>query len=442
MLPRAPGPKPLPLLGHLPWLLRDAPGFLAELSRRYGDVVAFRGGMRSSVFINHPQLIARLVRDRTCLRSSETRRALSSFLGSGLLSMEGSPHLRHRRLMAPAFHRERLRAYGELMIAESYAELERWKSGETRELTGDMMRLTFAIVSKALFSADTRDDARDVGAAMQELAPWVVRGAQLAGLFPEWVPILYPPRARAAIVRLKRVVTGIVARRRAQAEDRGDLLSMLLAARDEDGSGLSDEDVCAEALTLLLAGHETTANTLNWAWYLLMQHPEVEDTLAEELRRVVGDRPLRLDDLPQLGFVEQVINETLRLYPTAWVGDRVPQQEIELGGFAVPAGTKVVFSVYVTQRDARFFPDPERFDPGRFSAARLPSIPEGAFLPFGAGVHMCIGNAFAAMEARVILATMAQRFALHRQPGARAQQAHRIVLNLDGPFLVQARARA
>ncbi|MET0390684.1 MAG: cytochrome P450 [Polyangiales bacterium] len=441
MLPLAPGPKPLPLVGHIPWMLRDAPAFLRSLTQRYGDVVSFKLGPRQCVLVNHPTLIERIVRDRTSLRSSETRRALSSLLGDGLLSIEGTPHLRHRRLMAPAFHRERIRSYGQQMSEETYAFMADWQGGQVRDLRDDMMRLTFMIVSRSLFSADTRQDAQDVGRALEEAIPWTLRGARLAGFLPERLPILYPPRARAAINRLNRVVTDIVTRRRREGGDQGDLLSMLLATRDEDGSALSDEDVAAESLTLLLAGHDTTANTLSWAWHLLTQHPEIQQALGEEVQRVVGDRPVTPDDLPQLTLTDQIVRETLRLYPTAWVGDRVPQSDIELGGYRIPANTLVMFSVYVTQRDARFFPDPDRFDPSRFSPERVGSIMEGAYLPFGAGVHMCIGNAFAMMEARIILAAMAQRFSIRAAPGHRVEPRPLITLGMADAFPVVLRRR-
>jgi cytochrome P450 len=421
-------------------MIRDPMRFLAELSRRYGDVAAFRVGTRSHVLINHPELISRVLRDRNCVRSDESRKAMRSFLGDGLLTTEGPLHLRRRRMMAPTFHRERIRGYTEQMCAETYADIAGWRPDEKRDLYKDMMRITFTIVTRALFSADRRDDAHEVEKALEVIMPWAMRGATMASVLPS-LPVIYPPRGRAAIARLNRLVLEIVAHRRAEGGDRGDLLSMLLATRDEDGNALTDQDICDEALTLIVAGHDTSANTLTWAWHLLTQNPEVQEALYEEVQRVVGERALTPEDLPNLPLVEQVIHETLRLYPVIWTGDRVPQEDIELGGYAIPKGTEVVFSMYVTQRDERFFPDPERFDPARFSPARIGSIPDGAYFPFGAGVHKCIGNIFAQMESRIILAAMVQRFAISAIPGHKVRKTLGLVMAPVGGFPVMLSAR-
>jgi cytochrome P450 len=236
-------------------------------------------------------------------------------------------------------------------------------------------------------------------------------------------------------------VRSLVVERRQSQEDRGDLLSMLLAARDSDGSALSDQDVCSEALTVLLAGHETTALMLSWAWYLLTQHPEVQEALAAQIEEQTGGRPVTTSDLPSLPLVQQVVNETLRLYPTAWMGDRLTDGQVELGGYDVPAGTPVLFSVYVTHRDARFFPEPDRFDPGRFSPERKGEVPSGAYLPFGGGVHVCIGNAFALLEGQLLLAAMAQRFRVHAVSQKRVRPSPSITLGMRDPFYVRLEAR-
>jgi cytochrome P450 len=326
------------------------------------------------------------------------------------------------------------------MCAETYADIAGWRPDEKRDLYKDMMRITFTIVTRALFSADRRDDAQEVEKALEVVMPWALFGATIAHVLPS-LPVIHPLRGKAAIARLNRLVLEIVAHRRAEGGDRGDLLSMLLATRDEDGSGLTDENICAEALTLLVAGHDTTANTLTWAWHLLTENPEVQEALYQEVQRVVGERALTPEDLPKLPLVEQVIQETLRLYPVVWIGDRVPERDIELGGYAIPKGSGVIFSMYVTQRDERFFPDPERFDPARFSPARIGSIPSGAYLPFGAGVHMCIGNTFALMEARIILAAMVQRFAISAIPRHKVRKTPEIVMTPRGGFPVMLSAR-
>jgi cytochrome P450 len=440
MLKSVPGEKGLPIVGHLPWTIRDPMGFLVELSRRYGDVAAFRIGTRPHVLVNNPELLNRLLRHRSCVRSDAGRLAMRSFLGDGLLATEGAPHLKRRRMMAPTFHRERIRGYAELMCTEAYADIAGWRPDEQRDLHEDMMRITFTIVARALFSADRSDDAQEVRKAIEVIMPWAIRIGTMASVFPS-LPAIYPPRGRAAVARLNRLGLEIVAQRRAEGGDRGDVLSMLLATRDEDGSALTDEDICAEVLTLIVAGHDTTACTLTWAWHLLTQNPEVQEALYQEVLRVVGERPLTPEDLPKLPLVEQVIQETLRLHPVIWIGDRVPEEDIELGGYAIPKGTVVVFSMHVTHRDARFFPDPERFDPARFSPARIGSIPDGAYFPFGAGVHKCIGNIFGLTEARIILATMVQRFAISAIPGHKPRKNLGLVMAPVGGFPVTLRAR-
>jgi cytochrome P450 len=436
-----PGPRGLPLLGHLPWLLSDAPRFLTQAARTYGDVVSIRVGRNRAVLINDPTLIDRVVRDRTMFRTEPTRRAMASFLGYGLLSLEAAPHMRHRRLMQPAFHKQRIARYGEIMARETERALAEFRSGQRRDMRADMTALTLAIVSKSLFNTDARDDAREVGEALERIMPWVVRGARLAGILPPDRPLPYPKATREAIATLQRLVQKLVAERRAAGEDRGDLLSMLLATRDEDGSALSEEEVCAEALTILLAGHETTALALSWAWYLLTKHPEQQELLAAEVTRELGGRPVTADDLPRLPYALQVVRETLRLYPTAWIGDRVAAEEMELGGYRIPRNTGVIFSVFVTHRDARFFPDPERFDPQRFTPERMAQMPNGAYLPFGAGVHTCIGNAFALMEAQLILASMAARFRFTAVPNQRIRLKPVVTLSMSGSFEVEVEAR-
>ena len=433
------GPKHLPFLGHLPWMAMDPIGYFTRLTQRYGDVVPVRMGVSKALFVNQPALIHQFIRDRNYYRSDESRKGIRSFLGDGLLALEGSPHLRHRRLMAPTFHRERFREYGALMSAETYLELARWQPA-TRDVREDMFRLTFSIVSKALFSADTSAEAEQVGKAIEEVLPWMLLGATLAGLGP-WMPVYYSPRARASLKRLKQLVRDIVERRRKEGGDRGDLLSMLFAARDEDGDALNDADICDEALTLLMAGHDTTASTMTWAWYQLAQNPELQTLAAEQVLAVAGSAPVTLDMLPKLPLVQNIIDETLRMYPVVWIGDRTPQRDVQLGDYDVPAGMRIMFSMFVTQRDGRYFPDPERFDPGRFTPERVNAIPDGAYLPFGGGVHMCIGNNFALMEARIILAAILQRFAFSLVPGHRVQLNPQVVLSPVGalPLVVHAR---
>lgn len=437
MLRDIPGPIGAPLVGHLPWIMRDPLGFLTQLGARYGDISRYRIGAQQQVFLNHPQLIDQLVRDRQAYRSPPTRIALRSFLGDGLLSLEGAPHLRHRRLMAPAFHRDRIRAYTELMIRESYRAIDRWSTQGEVDLRKAMMELTFAIVAGALFSSEANDEMRIVDSALRAITPAAVRYSQLMRLAQRAFPAPYFRATRDGIKQLSTLVQELVAKRRREGGDRGDLLSMLIAARDEDGSSLSDADVASEALTILLAGHETTALTLTWAWALMHQQPRVAEALAAEAHEVLGDRELRVEDLPRLTYCERVVKETLRLYPAAWTGDRVPAQDSTFGGYRIPKDTTLVFSVYVTHRDPRFFPDPLRFDPDRFAPERASQLNQAAFLPFGAGVHQCIGNVFAMSEARVILTAMAQRLRVVASAAPIMKAKPAITLEMAEPFPVR-----
>jgi cytochrome P450 len=443
MQPIPPGPRPLPLLGHIPWLVRNPLLFITHLGRTYGDMCTFRIGPKQFYLVNHPDLIKQVMLSQTFVRTPLTRRLLASFLGEGLFSQEGDTHRRQRRLMQPAFHRERMAAYGQIVLDATYQMLDQWRPDETRDLVADMMRLTFTIVSRALFSTDTSAETQAVGQSFKQVQISLDRQYELYAAMPGWVPLIQDRSMRAAVATLQRVTRQIVQhRRRAGRGDRGDLLSMLLLAQDEDGSTMSDEQVCAQVLSLLFAGHETTANTLCWTWHLLGRHPQVVARLAAEVQEVAGERPVRPDDLPHLSYTEQVIREALRLYPPAWWAERTPLEDVTLGGYRVPARTPVVISVYVTHRDPRFFPRPDHFDPDRFAPGQVEGIPRYGYLPFGAGSHICIGNGFALMEARLLLAAMVQRFALEALPGSPVAPRPAITMGLAGGLPVRLHARA
>jgi cytochrome P450 len=437
MLP--PGPRALPLLGNAPALALDPLRYLTRLTREYGDVVRFHVGRQPAVLLNDPSLIDRVVRDRRFERSPRTRSSLQSLLGPGLLTLEGAPHLRHRRLIQPAFQRERIQQYVAIMAQETCRMLARWQHGQARDLRADMMRLTLAIVARALFDTDSAEHAERIERALAPVLPSLPRAAFLSCVLPFEPARFHGPRTRAAIRSLRDLVLEILRRRRG---DRGDLLSILIASRDEQGAALNDEEICAEILTLLLAGHDTTAHTLSWAWYLLSAHPELQDELAAEVRSAVGDRPIEAADLAQLQLADRVVRETMRLYPASWWSDRMWSQPSELGGFDIPANTMVAFSTYVTQRDARYFADPTRFDPARFLPERAAHIPEGAYLPFSAGVHACIGSGFALLEARLILAAIAQRFSVRALRPQAVRPKPLVTLGMADPFPVRLHRRS
>lgn len=402
---------------------------------RYGDVSRYRVGPRTSYFINHPELVHQILTHPKIVRTTLSRKLLGSFF-PGLLTQEGAKHLQQRRLMQPAFHRRRLEHYAELMIDETDKQLSAWSSGSVQEMTLEMKELTFRIVSRALFS-DAGDATRSVNGALDQLQASVMTKFKLYVALPNWLPVLSTAADRRTKATFTTIVQTLVNERRADPGDRGDLLSMLLEAQDEDGTRMTDEDIIGQSVTLLTAGHETTASTLAWALYLLGKHPEALAKLQAEVRGVLEDREPTLADLKSLSYTEWVIHETQRLYPVAWNAARVSSEPVELGGYTFEAGAPLTMSVYVTHRDERFFPDPETFDPERFSPERRSSIPKHAFLPFGAGSHICIGNAFALMEARLILARIVQRFDLNLKPGYVAELSPQITLGIGNGLPVE-----
>ncbi len=372
-------------------------------------------GPQRTWVIDEPELIQDILITRSALfRKSRILQKAKSFLGEGLLTSEGEFHKRERRLVQPAFHRERLARYGQIMADISARQRDRWRPGQTIDAAEEMMRLTLAIVGQTLFSADVERDAREVGEAMTAL---IGMFSVYMLPFAEWIEKLPVPlafRIRRGRETMDRIVYGLIAERRRTGEDRGDLLAMLLAASDAEGGtgSLTDRQVRDEAMTLFVAGHETTANALAWTWYLLSRHPEVEQRLHEEVDRVLGGRLPGVDDLAQLRYTEQVLAESMRLYPPAWAIGRMAWDEVEIGGYRAPKDTIFLISPYRLHRQERFYPAPEQFDPNRFLPERRESRPRLSYLPFGAGPRICIGERFAWMEGIFALAVYAQRWRL------------------------------
>src|SRR4051812_28449219 len=429
-----PGPKPRWLGGNLAAFRRDRLGFLTECARTYGDVVALRFGPRRMMVVNHPDLVEEvLVANNRHYIKHFALRMTEQTLGNGLLTSEGDFWRRQRRLAQPAFHRERIAAHAEVMVAFTERMLESWADGQVRDVQDDMMRVTLEIVAKTLFDADVSDDTADASEAMETLMRCFTARINKLIRLPERFPTPVNLRLRRAARRLDTIIYEIIARRRASGEDRGDLLSMLLDAQDDDdGARMTDRQLRDEAMTLFMAGHETTANTLTWAWYLLAQHPEAEARLHAELDEVLGGRAPTLADLPRLPYAEHVITETLRLYPTVWILGREAIEPAEVGGYRVPVGTTVYMSQWVVHRDARFFDAPESFRPGRWADGLAKRIPRYAYFPFGGGPRICIGNSFAMMESVLLLATIARRFRLSLAPGAAVKLMPTMTLRADG----------
>jgi cytochrome P450 len=398
---------------------RDPLAFVISMAQAGGDVVHYRLAARHVFLLKHPDLVREvLVVRQHDFAKGEGLRWARRFLGDGLLTSEGELHTRQRRLAQPAFHRQRIGSYGAVMVAHADAARRRWKDGEELLLDREMVRLTLAITGKTLFDADTEGQAAEIGGALTDIIRLFPRFALPLGGLLNALPLPANRRYERGRRRLDEIVYGLIEERRRDGRDRGDLLSMLMLARDEDGgAGMSDRQLRDEVMTLLLAGHETTANALSWTFYLLGQNPDAEARLHRELDDVLGGRLPTVDDLPRLRYSENVVAESMRLFPPAWALGRRSLKDQELGGARVARGSLVMSSPYLMHRDARFFPDPLRFEPDRFTPEARAARPKFAYFPFGGGARACIGEPFAWMEGVLVLATIAQRWRLRLVPG-------------------------
>jgi cytochrome P450 len=419
----APGPAGVPIFGSLFDLRRDPIGFFTRSSDEFGDSVHYRVSPRSHVFFfRHPDQVKEvLVTHQHSFAKGRGLEWAKQFLGEGLLTSEGEFHRRQRRLSQPAFHRQRVLSYGAVMTDYAVRARERWRNGQPMDLAHEMMSLTMAVVGKTLFDADVSGEADEIGESLTAIISLFHRFNNPLAPLIQKLPLPSNLRFRRSRERLDATIYGMIAERRTSGKDRGDLLSMLLLATDTegDGSGMTDRQLRDEVMTIFLAGHETTANALTWTFYLLSQNPDAEARLFDEIDRVLGDRPPAVEDLADLRFTEQVFAESMRLYPPAWGLGRKAIRDQEIGGYHVPAGAYVIVSAYVTQHDERFFPDPLRFDPDRFTVDAKASRHKFAYFPFGGGARQCIGEPFAWMEGVLILATLAQRWRLRLVPGHR-----------------------
>jgi cytochrome P450 len=397
----------------------DPLAFSVEMSNTYGGLSYSRFGWLSFYNVTDAELMQEiLVKQVDKYRKVDfINDALSAFLGNGLLTSSGDFWKRQRKLAQPAFHTRRIEAYGDVMVRYTQQMLAGWRNGEQRHLDRDMMKLTLQIVSKTLFDADVAGDADRVGVLLTHILHATNSRVNSMVRLPDWVPTPQRQAAQRDVTELDAIIQRIVDERRESGADRGDLLSMLLLAQDDEGKGMSDQQLRDELMTIFLAGHETTAMNLTWTWYLLSQHPDVVTRLREEVDRVLGDRAATVADLANLPYTEMVVKEAMRLYPPAPAVGREPVEDTELGGYPLPKQALLNLSIFAMHRSARYYPEPDRFDPERFSEANEKTIPKYAYLPFGAGPRVCIGNSFALMEARLVLATMIQQVDLALVPG-------------------------
>ncbi|MBI4851491.1 MAG: cytochrome P450 [Acidobacteria bacterium] len=442
---RPPGPRKKPLWGDL-WDFRSDPlKFLAN-ARSYGDIVFLRLGNQDIYLLNHPDYIKDVLvnQPRNFYKGRGLQRS-KRLLGEGLLTSEEDFHKRQRRLVQPAFHRQRIANYAKVMVDYALGTRESWQPGKTINISEEMMRLTLRIVAKTLFNADVEKDADELGEAM---GVFVKSFDFLTLPFVEILEKLPLPRVRAfnnARDLLDKTIYRMINDRREKKEDVGDLMSMLLIAQDEegDGKGMTDLQVRDEVMTLFIAGHETTANALTWTWYLLSQHPEVETKVWREIDQVLYGHLPTAADYQNLKYTEMVLSEAMRLYPPAWVIGRRVVKECQVGGYTLPKDSIAFMSQYLMHRDERYFPEPEKFDPERWTPEAKEQRPKHSYFPFGGGPRQCIGEPFAWMEGVLLLATIAQKWKLSLAKDSKVEVQPMITLRAknDIPMIVSLRDR-
>lgn len=413
-----PSVKPNFIGGHFLKFRRRPTEFLTEMAK-LGDITYFRMFKYPSYFLNHPDLIRDLlITSNSKFHKGRALKRAKGLLGEGLLTSEGEKHLKQRRMIQPSFHRKRIAEYANAMVESAEQMREEWQDGEVRDIDKEMMKLTLQIVGKTLFSANVDDDTDEVSKAMNSLMEMfnflVIPFSEILEKFP----IPHARRYKNARETLDRVMFEIIQKRREENVDKGDLLSMLLMAQDEDdGTGMSDQQVRDEALTLFLAGHETTANAMTWTFYLLSQNPEKAAKLHEELDDILNGKTPSMEDVPKLKYTESVFAESMRLFPPAWAVGRLSIEEHKFGEYEVPEDALIIVSPYVTQRDERFWEKPNEFIPERWEKQ---SIKEASnrliYFPFSKGVRSCIGESFAWIEGILLIATLAQKWKFELHP--------------------------
>jgi cytochrome P450 len=436
-----PGPKGNFFLGSTFDYLRDQLGFLTAAVKQYGDIVRLRLGNQTTYVLVNPEHIDYVLRSHADnFMKDKLTRWLIPLVGEGLLTSEGEFWRRQRRLAQPAFQRQQIDRYAAVMVEHTESMLESWRDGQVRDTHEDMRHLTLAIVAKTLFGTELAGEADIVGESVEIVTNHFMSPTRWFRFF-DYLPLPSSRRYWRAIRQIDEIIYGIIGRHRDGGRDKGDLLSRLLAARDDEGTGgMSDRQLRDEVVTLILAGHETTALVLFYTFYLLAQSPECANRLAAELHDVLGDRPPTADDVPNLRYTEWVVRESMRLYPPAWGIAREALADCEIGGYAVPKGTQLFMVQWLVHRDPRWFDDPEIFKPERWDNDLIKHLPHCAYFPFGDGPRICIGNHFAMMEAVLLLATIARRFRLEIVIGQTLEVMPSITLRLRHAFYMRLRA--
>jgi cytochrome P450 len=414
-----PGPKGLPILGLALDVRHDALGTLQRLAREYGDIVSMSVMGTSRVLLNRPDYVQQLlILDHAKLhKSTLTKLVVGPLLGQGLLISEGDFWRRQRRLAQPAFHRSRTNEYSPVMVECALQQTRNWRSDETRNISEEMMKLTLEVAVRTLFGTSLAGDSNSIGKAMTFLMRHYLRRARSPWRVPQSWPTPANRRARREFEFMDSLIYRIISDRKKDTQPRNDLLSLLMATMHEDGSQMTEHQVRDESMTLFVAGHETTALSLSWTWYLLGENPAAEARLHEELRLVLGGRPAEVSDLEKLPYLNAVVHESLRLYPPAYMMARMNVETVNVGGYEIPPRATLLASQWVMHRDPRFFEQPEKFVPERWLDGLESRLPPGAYFPFGDGPRRCIGQGFAQLETALVIAAIAQKFRFRLKKG-------------------------
>jgi cytochrome P450 len=414
-----------------------------HLAREYGDIAHYKIGWNHIVFLNHPDYIREVlvVQNENFIKERTVQRT-KMLLGEGMITSEGARHRSQRQVAQPAFHRQRISEYASTMVREAARVRDQWRPGEQRDIAIDMMHLTLNVVAQTLFATDLREEVNELASAINRIMGLYNFLVMLPAA--EWLVHVRPP-GLAAFVRARKRVDAVVYRMIAahrQRSSHGSSLLDLMLAGSPDGSPGSEQSLRDQVITIFLAGYETVANALSWTWYLLSQNPDCERRFHDEIEHELPGRLPAFDDLPRLRYVEMVLAESMRLYPPAWAMGRYARNDFQLGDFLLPAKTTVLMSQFITHRDARYFPDPLRFDPERFTPEARSRRTKLTYFPFGAGVRQCIGESFAWMEGVLLLATLAQKWKLRLVPGHRVEPEPLITLRPRYGMRMQLEARA
>ena len=391
-------------------MVRNPLQFFQSIASQYGDMVCYRPAPEPAYLLNHPDYIRHVLVDNNRNYSKDTysNRVFGNVVGGGLLTTEGDPWRKQRRMMQPAFHHTRIEQLDGMIVEVAQSLLERWQhafeSNQPVDIAREMAALTLTVTTRSLFGVDLGEEVREVGEIFNRAASYLEKPSS--------------PRLMQSAQEFGEVVDRIIRQRRQNFKDRGDLLSSMILARDEhSGEGMDDEQLRTQVMTLMLAGYETTASTLTWTWHLLSQNLDTLDRLRSEVRETLQGRPPCYSDLDHLPFTGMVLDESLRLFPPAWTLGRRAISDDVIDGFHIPANAVIAICIYVLHRHPGFWDNPDAFDPERFSPDNAKGRNKFAYIPFGAGPRQCIGNNFGLMEAALVMACILQRFELHSIPG-------------------------